>query len=287
MMPRTGPVWALPPLLVALALVSWGPRSAAAQDWRTVTMSRQLGEPGALAVVVKYGAGHFTIRPTRDGSLYRMRLRYDEEVYQPVADYQAGTLRLGVEGIGKKIRVGGDDERGELELELAHGVPMDLELDFGAVRADLDLGGLSLTDLQLRTGASESRLDFSEPNPVAIRRARLEVGAADFSARRLGNLNAGEIDVSAGVGEVTLDLSGEWQRDSRVNVQMGLGSLDLVFPEGLGVKLVKESFLTSLDPQGLVKRGDAYYSPDWESAERRVTVEVEAAFGSIDVRWVR
>ena len=281
--PRPGRAAVLAAATAALALAG----EASAQEWRTVTMSRQLDGGGALHVVVKYGAGRFRVRPTGDGSLYRMNLRYDEEVYQPVADYESGRLRLGVEGLGKRIRVGRDDDHGELDLELATGVPMELELDFGAVRADLDLGGLSLTDLQLRTGASESRVDVSEPNPLELGRAKLEVGAADFSARRLANLNAKVIEVSAGVGEVTLDLTGEWRRDARLDVHMGLGSLQLVFPEGLGVKLVKRSFLTSLDSQGLVKRGDAYYSTDWESAPRKLTVDVEAAFGSIDVRWVR
>ena len=48
---------------------------------------------------------------------------------------------------------------------------MDLELEFGAVRADIDLGGLSLTTLSVETGASESLLDVSLPNPIAMTQA--------------------------------------------------------------------------------------------------------------------
>jgi hypothetical protein len=103
----------------------------------------------------------------------------------------------------------------------------------------------------------------------------------------LGNLNTDHIEVSAGVGSVTLELDGDWQRDATVEVHMGLGSLELRIPEGLGVRLVRETVLTSLDPEGLIKRGDAYYSPDWERAQRRVTVDVDAAFGSIKVVWLR
>lgn len=114
----------------------------------------------------------------------------------------------------------------------------------------------------------------------------MEVGAAEFTARRLGNLNADRISVDAGVGEVTLEFTGRWQRDARVSVDMGLGALNLRFPEGLGVKLEKDTFLTSLDAQQMVKRGDAYYSLDWESADRKVTVSVDAALGSISVAWL-
>jgi predicted membrane protein len=174
-----------------------------------------------------------------------------------------------------------------MELELARGVPMDLRLDFGAVRADLDLGGLALTDLELRTGASQTTLDVSSPNTVRLRRADLEVGAAEFTARQLGNLNTSDLSVSAGVGKVRLELTGQWRENATVAVQMGLGSLELVVPEGLGVRLVRQTFLTSLDSEGLVKRGEAYYSTNWDSAGRRVTVDVDAAFGSIKVLWIK
>ena len=68
---------------------------------------------------------------------------------------------------------------------------------------------------------------------------------------------------------------------------MGLGSLELRVPEGLGVKIVKNTFLTSFDSEGLVKRGDAYYSLDYEDAHRRITIDIDAAFGRINVVWVR
>ena len=58
-------------------------------------------------------------------------------------------------------------------------------------------------------------------------------------------------------------------------------------PEGLGLELRKDSFLTSLDSEGLVKRGDVYQSLDWSEAGRRVTVDLDAAFGSVKVVWVR
>ena len=68
---------------------------------------------------------------------------------------------------------------------------------------------------------------------------------------------------------------------------MGLGALELIVPEGLGVRLRKDSFLTSLDSEGLIKRGDVYESLDFADAEHRVVIDLDAAFGSIEVQWVR
>jgi len=270
-------------MLVAVLVVTMAP-GLQAQTMRTVTMSRMLEDDGEVHVSVQYGAGTFSVRSVGERLLYRMNLRYDEERHEPVAEYSDHRLSVGVESIGRRH---GSREGGELALELARGVPMDLELEFGAVRADLDLGGLALTDLELHTGASESIVDISEPNQSEIEVASFEVGAAEFTARNLGNLNAERIEFDAGVGSVELWLDGEWRRDARLAINMGLGALELRVPEGLGIQLRKDSFLTALDSEGLVKRGDTYESLDWSEADRRVTIDLDAAFGSAKVVWIR
>ena len=281
-MPRTV-TWRVAAAVLVLAGL---PGASAAQSWRTVTMSRQATGSDEVSVQVTYGAGTFKVRSTEGGLLYRMNLRYDEEAFEPLAEFRGSRIRLGVEGVGRS-RSFCKGDCGEMDLRLGRGLPMDLDLEFGAVRADLDLGGLHLTGLELSTGASESTVDVSEPNVGSMEDASFQVGAADFTARHLGNLDARRIRVDAGIGDVNLWFNGSWRRDTEVDVKMGLGSLDLHFPEGLGVRLSKDSFLVSLDSEGLVKRGDAYYSPDWDRAERKVTIDLEAAFGSVTVHWVR
>jgi hypothetical protein len=272
--------------VVMTALMAGTLPAAAAAQMRTVSMSRQIEDENQVQVSVEYGAGEFTVRSIDNGLLYRMNLAYDEDRYEPVVEYQDHELDVGIESIRGGFG-GRDREGGRLDLELARGVPMDLDLQFGAVRAEVDLGGLALTGLDLSTGASESTIDVSEPSTSSMEVARFEVGAAEFTARRLGNLNASRIEVDAGVGSLTLWLDGEWRQDVRVAIDMGLGSLELRVPEGIGLELRKDSFLTSLDSEGLVERGDVYQSLDWGSASRRVTVDLDAAFGSVKVVWVR
>ena len=272
-------------VVAAVAALVIGPVGAEAQEWRTVTMSRQLQDNAELRVYVEYGAGHIKVRSVDEGLLYRMNLRYDEEKFEPVEDLSGDRLRLGVESLGRRGRMSGR-QSGELDLELARGVPMDLDLDFSAVEADIDLGGLALTGLDVSTGASESVVDISEPNPVQMGTASFEAGAAEFTAKHLGNLNAERIEIDAGVGAITLGLDGRWERDTRISIDIGIGSLELRVPEGLGVQLRKDSFLTSLDSEGLIKRGDVYESPDFADAEYRVMIDLEAAFGSVSVVWI-
>ncbi|MDH5588699.1 MAG: toast rack family protein [Gemmatimonadota bacterium] len=270
----------------ALAALVWSAAGAEAQSWKTVTMSRQLSGERDLDVHVTYGAGRFYVRPAEGGLLYRMQLRYDEDSFEPEVEFVGNDLRLGIDGRSHSIRMGRDQSGGEMDLSLSRRVPMDLTLEFGAVRAELELGGLSLTDLQLSTGASEAVVDISEPNPVEMDEASFEVGAADFTVRGLGNLNTGSLDVDAGVGKVSLWFDGEWRQDMDVDIDIGMGALDIHVPEGLGVHLEKDSFLSSLDAEGMVKRGDSYYSVDWDEAEYRIEINLDAAFGSVRIHWI-
>ena len=157
--------------MAAIAVAVTIPVSAQAQSWRTVTMSRQLENNDEVRVMVEYGAGEVTLRSVDGGLMYRMNLEYDEEKFEPVADFTGDRLRLGIESIRRNVSIRGR-QSGSLELELARGVPMDLDLEFGAVQADIDLGGLALTDLNLSSGASESVIDVSEPNPIPMESAR-------------------------------------------------------------------------------------------------------------------
>ena len=274
--------WVWVTLVMGLSVVE----AAQAQNRRTVTMSRQVQNEQDLEVTVRYGAGRFSVGPAEPGVLYHMQIEYDEDVFRPLAEYQGNSLRIGTESLGRRFRLIRDRGAGKMELALSRDVAMDLNLDFGAVQADIDLGGIPLTRLEINTGASQTQIDISEPNSEAMSRASMDVGAAEFTVRNLGNLNTEVIEIDAGIGEIDLDFTGDWRQNARVSVDMGLGSLVLRFPRGLGVRLVKDTFLTSLDSEGLVKRGDAYYSLDYDDAEYQITVDVDAAFGSIRVAWV-
>lgn len=259
----------------------------AGQDWEDFSASRRTAGVESLDVDVSYGVGRLMIRPGDPGTLYRLDLRYDAETFEPLVDFSGNRLELGAESLGRNINIDGDRGEGEMQLELSPDVAMDLSLEFGAVRATLDLGGLTLSGLDLETGASQSTVSFSRPTRGRIRTAQFEVGAADFVAEGLGNLRADRIDLEAGVGDLTLDFSGEWVDDMEVDVDIGLGALEIRIPEGVGVRLEKDSFLTRIDAAWMNRDGDVYQSDDWGTAEHRISIDVSAAFGRIEVVRIR
>jgi hypothetical protein len=107
-----------------------------------------------------------------------------------------------------------------------------------------------------------------------------------YPSEKLGNANAETIRVSGGVGELTLDFDGEWKADTSAEVSMGVGSLILQLPRGVGVRLTRRSVLSAFEPGGLVARDGVFYSDDWDVAPYRLNLHVSSAIGSVDVRWI-
>lgn len=259
---------------------------AAAQEWRTVTSARQVQGEQALRVEVTYGAGDLRVRPAEGGLLYRLQVRFDERQFRPVTEYDraSGRLRLGVEGLRRNQRV---RNGGSATVELSPRVPTDLKLEFGAGEADLELGGLSLRGVDLSTGASETRVRWSGPNRVQARMVKIAAGASSIRVRGLGNARAERLRFEGGVGEATLEFDGAWERNASLDVEMGVGSMTLRFPRDLGVRIDRESsFLSSFSAGGMVRRGNAWYSPNWDGARHRLTVRMNAALGSTTVQWI-
>jgi hypothetical protein len=274
----------LAPLVLAAALLG-AAAPAQGQEWRNMTSVRQIQGERALDVQVEYGGGDLRVRPAASGLLYRMQMRYDERQMRPVTAYdrESGRLRLGVQGVRRNQRA---QRGGNATMELAPGIPTDLSLEFGAGRAELELGGLSLRSVDLSAGASETEVRFAAPNRVQAGTVRVASGASRLRMRGLGNARAERFVLDGGVGEATLEFDGAWDRSATLNVEMGLGSLTLRFPRALGVKIQREGFLTRFSPAGMVRRGDAWYSNNWDSARYKLTVQVDAALGSVDVEWM-
>lgn len=269
----------------ALALVL-APAGLTAQDWRELTSFRQRAEESRLEVRVRYGAGVLDIRPGAGSELYRAAIRYDSDLFDPIAQYRDGILEVGVDGTGKGIKLKNNDA-GELRLALSPDVPLELDLDFGAVEANLELGGLRISELDVETGASDTEIRFTRPNPVRCDRLDISMGAAALEAIGLANAGCSRVSVEGGVGDVRLDFTGEWRDDITADITMALGSATLVIPEDVGVSVDKQTFLTDFDRSGFQKRGDVFYSDNWDTASHRLTIDLEGAFGSVSVRWVR
>lgn len=300
--------------LAALSLIVLRADSLAGQEWTEFRSSRQVhavSESFALEVV--YGVGHLSVTPAEGDLLYDVRIRYDAEQFKPLRrwsiDEGRGKLRVGLttldeDGDWINALASGDfdvdselsldldelkdidESAGTLELKLGRRLPVDLKLSAGAATTEIALGGVAVSRLELTTAASETELSFGDRNPVRMAELVIKTGAAEVRTERLGNARFDHFDLKGGVGDVLLDFTGEWDGSATGTVKMGLGSLELRIPADIGVWIQKSSVLTSFSAPDLEKVDGGYRSPNWESSEHKLELDMKTAFGAIEVEVV-
>jgi hypothetical protein len=272
-----------------LGLLLWA-GVAHAQSMRPFTTFRQLHGETRLAARLEYAAGNLRVAPGRPAELYRMDLSYDENRYLPVSDFNArnGAVLLGLRPAGEGgMRVVSRTQLSQMAtIGLSPRVDLELDLALGAVDADVELGGLRLDNLQVKTGASRAVVRFSQPNGTRCERAAISAGAAEVSVIGLGNSRCDEIDFEGGIGKVTLDFAGAWTSNAQVEIKMAVGELTLRLPRRIGVGITMDRFLSSFEPAGLIRQGNRFQTPGYNGARRRLDLDLTTAVGGVNVQWV-
>ena len=276
-------------LIAATALAGGVAVPLAAQSYRTTVETRQV--TGPLAVDLTFAVGALLVRPaTHDGS-YRLSMTYAEDLFEPRVRFDAERGRLAVELEGDKVRLHGNDfdaSDQQLDLALPRDVPLDLDLSFGAIEAEIELGDLTLGRASIRTGASETTVSFAAPGRGSCERLSFQVGAAEFEALGLGNSGCRTVSLEGAVGDMHLDFSGERRTgDTRLLIKVGLGTVRISVPDDVGVRMTASRFLASVHQSGLVKQGSYLVSPGFDAAEAKLFIEVEAALGRVDINRLR
>ncbi len=260
-----------------------------AQTIRDYEYSRPLRGEKQLRAVVEFAAGRLAVRRGPADRLYGLTLQYDAQRFRPIGRYDAGAseVRLGVEGTGSGgLRV---DRRSALPqvavVELPASVDLALDVSIGAADGTLDLGGLRLSALQIRTGASRTALSFDTPATGGCRTASVTSGAGEVTVSNVGNSGCRSWRFDGGVGKVNLDLSGAWPADARMTLNLALGGVTLSAPRDLGLRITLSGFLSGFDATGFSKEGKTYTSTNYRTARRHLEVEVSSALGGVSVVW--
>jgi hypothetical protein len=260
------------------------------QSFRTVTASRLVSEETALNVRVEFAAGTLNIEPGDRRMLYQGEIYYDEDKFDANTDFDPDrqTLSFGIDTRNGGMHLGRLETPQRLDLALSPDVPTRLKLELGAVEARIELGGMTISSVDLQTGAAKTHLSFSEPNRGHCRSIELVVAAAEFHAYGLANSRCETIRFEGGVGDITLDFTGDWVNGetTEAEIELGIGQLTLRLPKSLGVAIEVDRFLASFDRAGFTKRGSRYVSQGYETASQRLTISVKAVLGNIEIDWV-
>lgn len=182
-----------------------------------------------------------------------------------------------------------NDMHNEMEFLLPINIPTDLELEFGVGEAIIDLTNIQLSKFDLGCGMSDVTVIVEKSNKLMCDKVSIEIGMAEFKGIGLGHLNSNDYSVDVGLGDATIDLTGSFYQDAELDINVGLGSLNLVLPKNANITLKADhSFLASVDVNDLEKEHEnAYKSKEWNRNFPTLEIDISVGLGDVDVRVER
>jgi len=113
------------------------------------------------------------------------------------------------------------------ELTISTRRPFELSMDLGASdQTQIELGGLPVTNLDVKLGAGQATFGWSRPNPQEMQSFTLKTGAADILLSGLGNSNARKVDIDGGAATVKVDFGGALRRDMDASIRTGMATTE-------------------------------------------------------------
>jgi len=193
-------------------------------------------ESGESRLKISFGAGELKLSPGTSDMLVEGTATYDVPNFKPEIEVGDGYVEI-KQGQVKTLNV--SNFKNEWDLMLGE-TPMDLEINAGAYKGRYEFGGLALTNLTIKDGASDVEVSFSDSNPTEMSVFRYETGASSVELTGLANANFSTLFFNGGAGEYTLDFSGELQQEVTARVEGGFGDMKLVIPEGVNTNVTVE-----------------------------------------------
>lgn len=220
----------------------------------------ELDDAETVEVEINMGAGELEISGGAN-ELLEADFVYNVDELEPDVDYRSGMLTVSTPNVD--IGIGSwwdlDDYIYEWDLHFNDDVLMEMKVEMGAGSADLELDSLSLTRLDIETGAGDVYVDLSN---------------SSFLTR---------LDLEAGVGQITVDLAGNWQDDLDANISSGVGELTLRLPHSACVRVDVDGGLGDVDTRGLTRDGNDYVNDACGESEVTLRIDINAGVGAINL----
>lgn len=221
-------------LLLVIAGIALSFQKASRRIHDVQAIDRQGSE--AVRVHIKMPAGELKLSGGAN-KLMEADFNYDEAEGKPEASYRvsAGTGELDVTQPGKKFHFG--PSHNDWNIRLADDVPLELKVDMGAGQADLKVGNLSLSRLDIGMGAGQFTADLTGNwkkdldaeihggvgNAVIL--LPEDVGVRVHATGGIGSISSGGLKRDG--SEYVNDMYGKSPVTLRLDVSGGVGNIDL------------------------------------------------------------
>lgn len=229
-------------------------------------------DSGETRMKISFGAGELTLSPGAEDALVSGTAVYNLPNFKPEIIESGDSIEIR-QGDFNSINV--SNFKNEWDLQLAD-TPMELEINAGAYKGSYEFGGLALTSLTIKDGASDVDLLFSEPNQTEMSVFRYETGASNVELTGLANANFSTMIFNGGAGDYTLDFSGELGQDATVRTETGFGDLMLVIPENLDARVTVEGGAINVNHSSGWGQSNRTYTQDGSGPTLTIIVKMGA-----------
>ncbi|QDQ02716.1 hypothetical protein FOH38_20940 [Lysinibacillus fusiformis] len=125
---------------------------------------------------------------------------------------------------------------------------------------------------------NEWNIELNDDIPMNL---SVETGAS-MANLDLQGLNLEKLDIETGVGELSVNLGGDWKKSFETNIETGVGQTTVILPSKVGVKLTTEKGIGSSNVEGFISKGKGIYVNDaYENADIVLEVISEMGVGEV------
>lgn len=176
-------------------------------------------------------------------------------VAEGASEWVEGEIQYNVKELKPKVTYKKSGKTGEIVIEQSNKELSGINIGNIKNDWDLELSNDVPIDLEVNTGASDTKLN-------------------------LQGLKLSNLDVSSGVGNVTVDLSGDWKESFDVDLKMGVGQSTIILPVDVGVKIKSTKGIGHADFEGFISKGNGVYVNEaYEKADVKIDVDTDLGIG--------
>lgn len=235
----------------------------------------------SMDVDIVFGAGRLEIESGASDALLTGSFEYNVEEWAPEVSQEGSQLTIRQGGDRETWGIPSGNVRNHWTLAFSPQTALKMNVRAGAADGKLDFTGLQISELDVDLGAGTFTLLFDAPNPVPMDHLTLDTGASKIQVEGVGNASPGTVRVQGGVGDISLDLTGNWTRSADVTIRAGVGALRVTLPSDVGVEIKTTSGLTNIEAYGLRQMGGTYTNDAFGETDVELRVSVMTALGNV------
>jgi len=194
-------------------------------------------------LILEMGQGEFRLHRGEPGAGVVIKANYDASTYE-VAEYSHiwpdsswvyhVRARRTITGLQAMLReIMGGSHAAKLHVYIPPDLPVELNVLVKEGGCEADLGGLWLTDVDLRYDKGGFAISLDEPLREPLHSLVINGRMGGGEIMDLGNASPARLDVSCTMGGMSLDLAGAWRNDCDARFKLAMGGMEIAVPDNL------------------------------------------------------